>query len=203
MRSGMLEPVQIVLATANRHKAQELRRVFPADEIVLPADVGVDFDHEETGDTYLENALGKATALFRRVGRPVMADDSGLSVAALGGEPGVLSARYGSSPGGPRLADADRNRYLLARMEGLSDRRAFFVCCLVFVAGDYRFFVAQETVEGMIAHEPAGTGGFGYDPLFYLPERGLTVAELPDAEKDRISHRGRAAARLAPVLASL
>ena len=116
MRSGMLEPVQIVLATANRHKAEELRRVFPADEILLPADIGVDFDHEETGDTYLQNALGKATALFRKVGRPVMADDSGLSVAALGGAPGVLSARYGSQPGGPKLADADRIRQVAANL---------------------------------------------------------------------------------------
>jgi XTP/dITP diphosphohydrolase len=198
----MLERVQIVLATANRHKALELRRIFPADEIVLPADLGIEFDHEETGDTYLDNALGKAMALFRQAGHPVMADDSGLSVAALGGEPGVLSARYGSTPGGPRLADVDRNRYLLSRMKGVKDRRAFFVCCLVFVAGDYRFFVAQETVEGVIAHEPAGSGGFGYDPLFYLPARAMTVAELPDAEKDRVSHRGRAAARLAQLIAS-
>lgn len=199
----MLERVQIVLATANRHKAEEFRRIFPAQRIILPADLGIDFDHEETGDTYLENAVGKATALFRRVGRPVMADDSGLSVAALAGEPGVLSARYGSEPGGPKLADADRNRYLLARMKDATDRRAFFVCCLVLVAGDYRFFVAQETVEGVIAHEPAGRGGFGYDPLFYLPTHGMTVAQLLDDEKDRISHRGRAAARLRPIIESL
>jgi XTP/dITP diphosphohydrolase len=199
----MLDAVQIVLATANRHKAQELRRVFPGHEIILPSDLGIGFEYEETGDTYLSNALGKAEALFRGVGRPVMADDSGLSVAALDGEPGVLSARYGSEPGGPRLADADRNRYLLGRLDGVSDRRAFFVCCLVLVTGDYRFFVAQETVQGVIAQEPAGTGGFGYDPLFYLPERGLTVAQLTDAEKDRISHRGRAAARLAPLMAAL
>ncbi len=199
----MLDAVKIVLATASRHKAEEFRRLFARDEIVLPVDLGVEVDHEESGATYLDNAYGKAMALFRRVGRPVMADDSGLSVAALGGEPGVYSARYGSSPGGPKLADAERNRYLLERMRAVADRRAFFVCCLVLVMAEYRFLVVQETVEGTVAHEPAGSGGFGYDPLFYLPERRMTVAQLSDAEKDRISHRGRAAARMAPLLADL
>jgi len=199
----MLEAVEIVLATANRHKAEEFRRLFPADGIVIPADLGMDFDHRETGATYLDNALGKAMALFRRVARPVMADDSGLSVAALAGEPGVYSARFGSGPAGPKLDDADRNRHLLERMRSISDRRAFFVCCLVLVVEEHRLFVAQETVGGLIAHQPAGSGGFGYDPLFFLPDQGMTVAQIPDAEKDRVSHRGRAAARMVALLATL
>jgi XTP/dITP diphosphohydrolase len=200
---GYSRPVQILFATTSRGKVQEIRRLFPGDEVLLPADLGIAFDHEETGTTYLDNALGKARALFEQAGRPVMADDSGLSVPALGGEPGVLSARYGSKPGGPRLSDSDRNQYLLDRMRDVSDRRAFFVCCLVYLVEPYRFVIAQETVSGVIAHEPAGSGGFGYDPLFHVFERGATIAQLSDEDKDRISHRGRAASRLTPALEAL
>jgi XTP/dITP diphosphohydrolase len=158
--------------------------------------LGVDFRYEEAGATYLDNALGKALHLFAQVGRPVLADDSGLEVPALGGEPGIRSSRYGSQPGGPKLSDADRCRLLLAKADGLSDRSCFFVCCIALVLEQPRFFTAQEICRGQLAGEPRGSGGFGYDPVVFLPERGKTVAELADREKDRVSHRGRAARRL-------
>jgi XTP/dITP diphosphohydrolase len=158
--------------------------------------LGVDFRYEEAGATYLDNALGKALHLFAQVGRPVLADDSGLEVPALGGQPGIRSSRYGSQPGGPKLSDADRCRLLLAKADGLSDRSCFFVCCIALVLEQPRFFTAQEVCRGQLAREPRGSGGFGYDPVVFLPERGKTVAELADREKDRVSHRGRAARRL-------
>lgn len=141
-------------------------------------------------------------ALRALVDLPVLADDSGLCVEALGGEPGIRSARYGAS-GGARLDDGDRNRYLLGLLEGAVDRDARFVCCLVLMLTADRWFAFQETLEGSITRSPAGAGGFGYDPVFYVPQAGKTVAELPDAVKDRISHRGKAGARARAVLAQL
>jgi XTP/dITP diphosphohydrolase len=191
---------ELLLASNNSHKHDEFARLLPGFRIVLPKDLGLGFDFEESGKTFLDNALGKALDLYRAAGRPVIADDSGLCVPALGGEPGVYSARYGSQPGGPVLDAPSRNQYLLSRMRGLADRRAHFVCCLALVLDESRFFVVQETVHGLIAEAPRGTHGFGYDPLFLIPERGLTIAELPDDEKDAVSHRGRAARRLLAVL---
>jgi XTP/dITP diphosphohydrolase len=191
---------ELLLASNNSHKHDEFARLFPEFRILLPKDLGLVFEFEEGGQSFLDNALGKARALYRLAGRPVIADDSGLCVAALGGEPGVYSSRYGSAAGNPTLPAPRRNKYLLARMGGCTDRRAFFVCCLALVVEDARFFVVQETVHGIIAEAPRGIHGFGYDPLFLLPERGLTIAELPDAEKDLISHRGRAARRLLAIL---
>ena len=191
---------ELLLASNNPHKHAEFTRLFPGFRIVLPADLGLAFEFEENGRSFLENSLGKALALYGRAGRPVVADDSGLCVAGLGGEPGIYSSRYGSTPEGGLLGAAERNRYLLWRMQGMTDRRAFFVCCMALVAGPERIFTAQETVHGVIATEPRGTGGFGYDPLFVLPDRGLSIAELPDEQKDEVSHRGRAARRLLAIL---
>jgi XTP/dITP diphosphohydrolase len=161
-----------------------------------PSELGIAFDFEETGATYLDNALGKALHLHAQVGRPVLADDSGLEVPALGGEPGIRSSRYGSQPGGPKLTDPERCGLLLARAEGLEDRSCFFVCCMALVLEPSRFLAAQEVCRGRLARAPRGSGGFGYDPIVYIPERGKTVAELSDREKDRLSHRGRAARRV-------
>jgi len=191
---------ELLLASNNEHKHAEFARLFPGTRILVPAEAGVESDFAEDGATFLDNALGKALALHRVARRPVIADDSGLCVHALGGEPGIFSSRYGSSGSG-RLAAPERNAYLLERMRDASDRRAYFVCCLALVLEEDRLFVAQETVHGVIARKPRGTGGFGYDPLFILPERGLTVAELPDAEKDLVSHRGRAARRILALMA--
>jgi XTP/dITP diphosphohydrolase len=191
---------ELLLASNNTHKHDEFIRFFPGFTILRPNDLGLAFEFEENGQSFLENALGKALALHRTAGRPVIADDSGLCVAALGGEPGIFSSRYGSTPAGGILEAPERNRYLLWRMQGVGDRRAFFVCCLVLVIEPTRFFIVQETVHGLVAEAPRGGNGFGYDPLFLLPERGKTIAELPDPEKDLVSHRGRAARRMLDIM---
>jgi XTP/dITP diphosphohydrolase len=186
---------ELLLASNNDHKHAEFVRLLPGVRIVRPREIGVDFDFREDGAGFLDNALGKARALHALAGRPALGDDSGLCVAALGGGPGVRSSRFGSD-GTRKLEAPERNALLLSRLAGAADRRAFFVCCLVLVLDAERFVAVQETVHGEIADAPRGANGFGYDPLFLLPDRGLTIAELPDAEKDLVSHRGRAARRL-------
>ncbi len=198
----MPERMEIFLASNNAHKLAEMVRLFDGFTVRLPGPAGIAFDYEETGGSFLENACGKAQALYRLVKRPVLADDSGLCVNALGGEPGILSARYGSGSPGLKLANPQRLAYLLERMRGRTDRGCHFVCCMVLVLEEARFLIAQETVRGLLAEEPKGSGGFGYDPLFYLPELGRTMAELADEEKDRVSHRGRAARRLIRALSA-
>ena len=191
----------LTVATNNPHKLREFRRLFPDFELLSPEQIDCPFSFEETGATYLENAMGKALHLYRLAKTPVLADDSGLEVVGLGGEPGVYSSRYGSVKG--KLSDFERNAYLLNRASSISDRACFFVCCMVAVIDEKRFFVAQETFHGVLAAEPFGSGGFGYDPVVYLPDKNKTVAELSDQEKDAISHRGKAARRLAALLKPL
>jgi XTP/dITP diphosphohydrolase len=191
---------QLVVATNNAHKVRELIRLFPDWRLRTPAELGVTFAFEERGSSYLENALGKARQLYSQVKRPVLADDSGLEVPALGGEPGIRSSRYGAQPAGPQLGDVDRYRLLLQKAEGLADRSCFFVCCIALVLDESRFFTAQEVCRGQLARGPSGSGGFGYDPVVFLPELGRTMAELSDRQKDHVSHRGRAACRLRAML---
>ena len=202
--------MDILFATGNLHKKEELDRILAPHRMILPSDLGINFYAEETGSTYLENALIKAQVLRRaslEAGKdlPVLADDSGLSVPALGGAPGVYSARYGSDEAGRDLTSEERNALLLKNMAHLpeKDRGAFFVCCMVLMMDDYRVFTAQETFGGVIASSPAGVGGFGYDPVFYLPSRGCSVAELADGEKDEISHRGLAGKQMMSLLSGL
>lgn len=186
----------IYIATGNRHKAEEFGRIFSDHRIVLPADEGIIFDPEETGSTFFDNALLKAQALYELVHKPVLADDSGICVDALGGAPGILSARFGST-GDITLSAEDRNRLLLNKLSGISGRSARFVCNLVLFLGPDRYISVQETLEGeIVSDRGSGTGGFGYDPVLFLPEYGKTVAELDPALKDRISHRGKAAKRM-------
>jgi len=186
----------IFIATGNRHKAEEFSRIFSDHRIVLPADRGIMFDPEETATTFYGNALIKARTLFELMGEPVIADDSGICVDALNGEPGVYSARYGAT-NGIELSAEDRNKLLLSRMKGIPDRTARFVCNMVLYYGPDRFVSVQETLEGSIVSESgSGSGGFGYDPVLYLPEYGKTVAELSDDQKDLVSHRGKAARKL-------
>lgn len=180
---------RLLVATTNRGKQAELRRLLvglPA-EIVVPDEIGVELDVPEPFDTYAENAMAKADAYARASGLPCLADDSGIEVAALGWGPGVRSARWRAG----RTADA-----LLEALAGEADRRARMVC-VVAVAdprdGKPRIETFRGVVEGSIARERRGAGGFGYDPVFLLPS-GVTTAELPPAEKDRLSHRGRAVA---------
>ncbi len=196
--------MEIVIATWNAHKADELRPLFPGHRLLLPSEVGLaDCDIDETGSTYLENAFIKAETVFKLCGRPTLADDSGLSVAALNGAPGIKSARYGSADGTTKLDAQARNALLLEHMKGQADRRCAFICCLVLMYGDNRFISVQETCPGLLTEIPRGFSGFGYDPVVYLPELGKTVAELTPEEKNRISHRGRAASRMNRMLSIL
>ncbi len=201
----------VLLATNNDHKRRELAQILTGHHVSLPQEIGIRFSFEESGTTFLENALGKARALFDLLpatdspsDRVIIADDSGLCVTALGGAPGSYSARYGSPDGGTtELPAAERNARLLGELGDATDREAHFVCCMVALFSADRYAVVQETFEGRIAREPAGDGGFGYDPIFFLPERGMTVAGLPDDEKNRISHRGKAAQGIAALLSVL
>ncbi|MDR1429649.1 MAG: RdgB/HAM1 family non-canonical purine NTP pyrophosphatase [Spirochaetaceae bacterium] len=189
-------------ATANEHKRKELAAVLTGHTIMTPAARVPGFDPEETGASFYENALIKARALYALVGEPVLADDSGLCVDALDGRPGIYSARYGSG-GGKKLDSAGRNALLLDELGGEQNRNARFVCAMVLFLSEHRFFLVQETLEGTIVSEARGEGGFGYDPLLYLDERHCTVAELSDGEKNALSHRGRAARRIAVLLDGL
>ncbi len=188
----MLENKELVLATNNQHKIEEISRLFSGFKITTPSNLGIEFEYEEKGESFLDNALAKAMSLFQSIRKPVLADDSGLVVFALNGEPGIYSSRYGSKEKGRKLSDRERIDFLLARMAGHDDRRCFFVCCIALVVEENRFFISHETVNGLLSRYPAGTGGFGYDPVFYIPELKKTAAQLSDKEKDRISHRGRA-----------
>ncbi|MCH7580927.1 MAG: RdgB/HAM1 family non-canonical purine NTP pyrophosphatase, partial [Chloroflexi bacterium] len=160
-------------------------------QLVTPADVGVQLDVDETGQTYLENATLKALAFARTSGLTSLADDSGLEVDALDGRPGILSARYA----GADLTDGERVAALLDELAGVSKnaRTARFRCVIAIATAKGEVQSVEGTVEGRIAIEPRGENGFGYDPIFELPERGLTVAELPASEKHAVSHRGVAA----------
>jgi XTP/dITP diphosphohydrolase len=196
--------MELIVATGNAHKLVELGPALPGHRLFSPADLGIEgFEVEEDGERYVDNALKKARALYGLCGRPSLADDSGLSVRALGGEPGVRSARYGSEDGRAKLGADERNAFLLRKMEGIEDRACAFVCCLVLMLDPERFLVAQETCPGQLLREPRGTGGFGYDPIVFLPALGKSVAELTLEEKNRLSHRGRACARMAALLADL
>jgi XTP/dITP diphosphohydrolase len=171
-----------------------------AFEIVGPKDVGIHDAPEETGATFLENAREKARHYARLSGRIAVADDSGLSVDALGGEPGIYSARFG----GPEATDPDRNRLILERLRGIEDERrsARFTCALVLARGGDVLFETEQAVEGRIAHESRGVHGFGYDPIFFYPAFGLTFGEVPPEQKATVSHRGKAFRELRQFLAT-
>ncbi|MCB2184953.1 MAG: XTP/dITP diphosphatase [Deltaproteobacteria bacterium] len=194
-------PLELVLASGNAGKRREIEAICAPLGIVVrtAAELGFTEDIPETGDTFEENARLKACAVAQALGRPALADDSGLVVAALGGRPGVYSARYA----GRSHDDLANNRKLRQEMAEVPDgsRQAAFVCVMCCCRRGGLVLQARGTLEGVIAREPAGENGFGYDPLFFLPERGLTVAQLPAGEKNQISHRARALAALAPQLA--
>ena len=181
--------MKLVLASKNPKKLKEMREILShlGVEVCMQSDVGVDVDVEETGTTFEENSLLKAKAVMEASGLPAIADDSGLCVDALGGAPGVYSARYG----GPGLDDEGRYRLLLENMRG-QPRAAKFVsvitCC--FPNGDV--LTARGECPGTIAFAPMGEGGFGYDPVFFIPSLKKTFAQLTPEEKNAISHRGKA-----------
>jgi XTP/dITP diphosphohydrolase len=194
--------IELVLATNNEGKRAEFARLLEGLPVRLcrPADFGLGAP-EESGQSFVENALLKARLAARRTGRPALADDSGLLVEALGGAPGLLSARYG----GEGLDDRARVALLLRALEGVpaTARRARFHCALAYVepGEDPAPLVVTGEWHGLIADAPRGEGGFGYDPVFLDPTLGRTAAELSAEEKQRLSHRGRAMALLRPELA--
>lgn len=180
---------ELLLATRNRGKVEELARILAGLDVRLRSAADVPYPEvAETGATFVENALLKARAAMEATGLPAVADDSGLVVDALGGEPGVRSARFA----GPEADDAANTALLLARLRGHTDRRARFVCAAVLVLPDGRFETVEATLEGEIVDAPRGSGGFGYDPVFQPLGMTVTTAELSAAEKDAISHRGKA-----------
>lgn len=196
----------LILASGNPYKREELSALFQGHTILLPQDLGVVYQSKETGFTFFENSLEKARTLYQQLvqagqsSHPVIADDSGLCIPALKGEPGVHSARFGEKELGRKPTYAEQHQLLLERMRSITDRKAFFICCMVLLIHPHRWFVAQEILEGEIAPEPRGTGGFGYDPLLYLPWKGRTVAELSLEEKNSLSHRGAAARAVKTIL---
>ena len=193
----------LLIATHNQGKLREYRALL-ADlplKVVNLDEAGVDFDVDETGTTFAENALLKARAYAAATGLLTWADDSGLEVDALDGAPGVYSARYA----GPDATDADRYHKLLRTLAAQPDapRTARFRCVVALVTPDGAAFTTDGVCPGVIIDAPRGSHGFGYDPVFLLPDLGQTMAELPPETKNRISHRGRAAAAAKTLLADL
>ncbi len=200
--------MNILLASNNQHKKEEFSRILAGHTIVLPRELGIEFDFEEEEETFSENALGKAHALFPLApeGYLILADDSGLCVDELDGRPGVRTARYGMENFGRVLESEERNAYLLknlAHLKRQEERSAQFVCALALVVDKRREFVFCEAVDGFIAKESHGAGGFGYDPVFIVAEKGITMAELSEKEKDSCSHRGKATRHLMTILGEL
>lgn len=197
----MAFPPKIVLATGNMGKVREFESLFASfhASIIPQKTLGVT-DADETGTTFIENAIIKARHAAKTTGLPAIADDSGLVVDALGGAPGIYSSRYA----GENASDNANINKLLAALDNTSNRRAYFVCTLVFMrhADDPTPVIAQGKWHGEILPSPCGEEGFGYDPVFYIPELGLSAAQLDKASKNRISHRGQALSLLLSALES-
>jgi XTP/dITP diphosphohydrolase len=219
----------IWFASGNAHKKEELEAILNANRpagaeeitIRIPAEAGIPFDPDETGGDFLENTLIKARALYGAIaekaraekaagtiagdvqiiagGIRIVADDSGLCVDALGGRPGIRSARYGCE-NGKKPEAREQNALLLRELGDNPNRKARFVCAMVLLFDPARFCAVQETLEGKLLHEQRGTGGFGYDPILLLPEKNRTVAELTPEEKNTLSHRAKAGRAIAKFL---
>ena len=191
---------KLIFATGNENKMKEIRMIL-ADagyEILSMKEAGIDADIVEDGTTFEENAIIKAKAICELCGCLVLADDSGLEIDYLNKEPGIYSARYMGEDTSYDL----KNQNLISRLEGVPDekRTARFVCAIAAAFPDGRIETRRGTIEGRIAYEPAGENGFGYDPIFYVPEFGKTTAELSPEEKNEVSHRGRALRMIREVL---
>ena len=194
---------KLLIASTNRGKLREFQEILSGEpyDLFLPADLGFALTVEETGTTYRENAALKARAFAQASGLITLSDDSGLEVQALGGAPGLHSARYAPQPG---ATDADRRAYLLENLRGKPRPwLARFVCTVAIATPQGEIFFTEGECPGEIIPEERGTHGFGYDPIFYFPERGMTMAELPPEEKNRISHRARAVRAAVPILRQL
>jgi XTP/dITP diphosphohydrolase len=196
--------MRLLVATGNPGKKREFRELLAElhSDVLFPSDLGIEIDVAETGTTYTENAILKArayAAAHEHYDLLTLADDSGLEVDALDGAPGIRSARY--TPG----SDTDRLQTLLAHLEGVpqEQRSARFRCVVAIVTPEGALHTAEGACKGIIATAPAGGGGFGYDPVFYIPDWGLTMAQLPEALKNEISHRARAVQAALPALRRL
>ena len=185
--------MRVVLASKNPHKLVEIKQITDkfGFDLVLQSELGIDIDVEETGTTFEENSLIKARAVMEASGLPALADDSGIAVDALNGEPGVYSARYGFDES---LDDWGRMMLLLRNTEHVPDgqRQAKFVCVISFVTPEGKIIQARGEIHGELTREPRGENGFGYDPIFYYPPFGQTTAEIPAEQKNQVSHRGNA-----------
>ena len=192
---------RIVIASNNAGKLAEIGKLLAplGIEVVTQVSLGVT-EADEPHMTFVENALAKARHASVATGLPALADDSGICVNALQGAPGVLSARYAGEP----RSDERNNRKLVEALHGQFDHRAYYYCVIILLrhGRDPQPVIIEDTWHGEITAEPRGQGGFGYDPHFFLPELGKTAAELPMEEKNRISHRGKALARLVQILAT-
>jgi XTP/dITP diphosphohydrolase len=193
----------LLLASMNPGKLQEMKELVAGlpFRVFCPVELGILQSPEETGTTFIENAILKARHYARRSGRLTVADDSGLSVDALHGGPGLYSSRFG----GESATDADRNRLLLEKLAGVPEERrgARFTSAVAVVRDGDLLFQTEASVEGRIADQARGANGFGYDPLFFYPPFGCTFGEVPPEEKARVSHRGQAFARLREFLTRL
>ncbi len=191
---------KIIFATGNEGKMREVREILSdlGMEILSMKEAGVSMDIVEDGITFEENARIKARAVQKATGALVLADDSGLAVDYLNGEPGVYSARYM----GEDTSYVIKNKSIIDRLKGIqgSARSARFCCAIAAVFPDGSEAVTEGIIEGVIAESPSGEGGFGYDPIFYLPERGMTTAELSAEEKNAVSHRGNALRKMKPLI---
>jgi len=185
--------MRVVLASKNPHKLVEIKQITDkfGFDLVLQSELGIDIDVEETGTTFEENSLIKAFAVMEATGLPALADDSGIAVDALNGEPGVYSARYGFDES---LDDWGRMMLLLRNTEHVPDgqRQAKFVCVISFITPEGKIIQARGEIHGELTREPRGENGFGYDPIFYYPPFGQTTAEIPAEQKNQVSHRGNA-----------
>ena len=182
--------MKFVLATQNQKKLREMSDILSGFgvEVVTPKSLGIDREVEETGTTFAENAMLKAKAICAAADLPAIADDSGLCVDALAGAPGVYSARYG----GEGLDDVGRYRLLLENLRGQTTRTAHFACAIACAFPNGKTLTAEGRCNGTIAFAPMGEGGFGYDPVFFVPEKAKTFSQLTAEEKNEISHRGKA-----------
>jgi len=185
--------MKVVLASKNKHKLVEISKITEKFnmELVLQSELGVDIDVEENGTTFEENSLIKAKAVMEATGLPALADDSGIAVDALNGEPGIYSARYGFDES---LDDWGRLQLLLKNTENVPDgqRQAQFVCVITMITPDGRVIQARGEIHGELLREAKGENGFGYDPIFYYPPMGKTTAEMSPEEKNAVSHRANA-----------
>lgn len=217
--------MKIYLATGNKNKKREMVQLLPEHEIVIPSDENIDFNPDETGITFYENSLIKAKALYDIVHCPVIADDSGICVDALDGKPGIYSSRYAGpdfmqgKPDGSKISQDEQNRFIIQQTnEAIAkgnlpkgaylhgQRSCHYTCAMVLYLGTDRLYVAQETFEGALINnieDAAGDGGFGYDPIVFLPEYNKTVAQITSDEKNQISHRGKAVKQIQKIIENL